>query len=230
MGAKDIFMQTEGDAWYRRNREKVENKNAKSIDYVVEYLDKQRKAGAMQNVFEGGIELLEIGCSSGYNLKRLSQEFTANCYGIEPSREAVEYGNELYKDLPITLQQGTGDALPYENESMDIVIMGFCMFWMDRKDLLKTYSEIDRVLKTKGLLIVYDFDTKNPYIRDNVHNSDVYTYKMDYAQLLLSQPHYTLIYKMMYGHEIEGFDDRMQERMSLQIIYKEEIEDVYIRA
>lgn len=229
MDAKEIFLKTEGDAWYRRNRIKIEEENNLiAANLIVEFLNKQKKHG-LKSLCWKDMKILEVGCSYGYNLEKFCHEFPCHCYGIEPSREAVEDGKKRYKNLPIKLTQGTGDYLPYEEQSMDIVIMGFCMFWMDRKYLLKAYAEADRVLKTNGLLIIYDFDTQIPYIRNNIHNRDAFTYKMDYAKLLISLPQYYLLDKTVYCHAGNFFDDSIQERISLQILYKEDVTDAYIR-
>ncbi|MCI8881325.1 MAG: class I SAM-dependent methyltransferase [Clostridiaceae bacterium] len=230
MDAKELFLNTEGDAWYRRNRHKIETeKNLLSAELMIDFLNRQKHNGGMESFSWNQFKVLEVGCSYGYNLERLWQEFACKCYGIEPSKEAIMDGNKKYEGLPITLIQGTGDALPFESETMDIVIMGFCMFWMDRKYILQAYAEADRVLKTKGLLMIYDFDTKLPYIRDNVHHRDAFTYKMDYAQTLLASPQYYLLDKTVYCHAGNYFDERVQERVSLQILYKEEFADVYIK-
>ena len=173
------------------------------------------------------LNILEIGCSYGYNLAKFCESFSCQCYGIEPSKEAVEDGNRRYKDLPIQLTQGTGDLLPYEAESMDVVIMGFCMLWMERKDILQAYAQADRVLKTNGIMMVYDFDAKMPYLRDNIHNREVFTYKMDYAQPFMAFPNYYLMDKTVFCHMGNFFDKRIQERISLQILYKESLEDAY---
>lgn len=113
------------------------------------------------------------------------------CYGIEPSLEAVNYGKEKYNG-EIDLVQGTSDEFPYKNEKFDIVILGFCLFWVDRKYLLRSVSEADRVLKERGYLVIVDFDTSIPYKRENIHNQDMRTYKMQYSKLFLANPQYFL--------------------------------------
>ena len=134
-------------------------------------------------------------------------------YGIEPSKEAVSYGKKILADennTRITLKQGTADTLPFSDEYFDIVLMGFC------------------VLKTGGLLVTWDFDTKIPYRRKNIHNDHVPTYKYDLAKLYCENPQYSLIEKRSFSHNGKGFHKDIQERCALNILYKEEVEKAYI--
>lgn len=56
---------------------------------------------------------------------------------------------------------------------MDFVILGFCMYVVDRRYLLKTAAEIDRILKRGGFLLIEDFDAPNPVLRPNKHNANI---------------------------------------------------------
>lgn len=45
MGAKNIFLMTEGDAWYRRNREKLEEESGFSaVDLMIDFLNRQKNS------------------------------------------------------------------------------------------------------------------------------------------------------------------------------------------
>jgi len=152
-------------------------------------------------------------------------------YGIEPSEKAVYYGECLLKEEDnknIILKQGTADKLDFEDEYFDIVIMAFCMFWVDRKYMMRAISEADRVLKTGGYLVSWDFDTKIPYRRVNIHNVNVPTYKYDLANLFLGNPQYSLIEKRSFSSSGDVFHKDIQERCALNIMYKDEIENAYI--
>ncbi len=175
-----------------------------------------------------GGELLEVGACYGRNLKHFKDEFGFECYGIEPSAEAVNYGNEIYKG-EIHLQVGTSDVLPYEDGKFDIVILGFCMYNVARKDLMKSVAEADRVLKENGYLIITDFDTKMPFKRENIHNPNVWTYKMQYTDLFLANPQYFLVEKRNYSIGSGLFCEDIQERITLDILYKDSEDHAYIQ-
>ena len=57
----------------------------------------------------------------------------ADCYGIEPSAQAVAAACAK----GINVMQGTADVLPFDNQSFDIVIFGFCLYLCDREDLFE---------------------------------------------------------------------------------------------
>ena len=95
---------------------------------------------------------------------------------------------------------------------------------------MKTVSEADRVLKDGGYLAVIDFDTPVPYKRDNVHNPDAWTYKMQYINLFLANPQYCLADKRSFSHKDNMFCEEIQERVSFNILYKDSVDNSYIRA
>lgn len=218
------IMKSEADAWFFRNKEYLAERGevSEGTKLALEFFEGQETGGWK------GKSILEIGACYGYNLKYLSDKLGAICYGIDPSDEAIKYGREKFGEV-INLQPGTSDFLPYESGKFDAVIMGFCMYWIERKHLMRTVSEADRVLKEKGYLMLIDFDTVIPYKRANVHNSEVWTYKMQYANLFLANPQYYLVNKTNFSENGRMFSDNKQERISFNILYKEKIEDAYVR-
>ena len=225
LSAKKIFLESEGDAYYKRNQSFLEDYISKGTRILDKFLQEN-------NIVETHKSILEIGCCSGYNLKYLCEKYNNfEGAGIDPSLKAVEAGNEKIREsnsqLNIQLIQGTSDFLDFKDDSFDIILVGFCLFWVDRKYLFKTITEIDRVLKTGGYVVLEDFDTNIPYIRENKHNADAYTYKQNYSNLFLANPQYYLVKKDSYSHVNEKFHISIQERISTCILYKEEIENVY---
>lgn len=223
MDKKEIFLNGEGDAWYRRNKKAIQESGeiSQGYNFIKEFMKEQNMIGEQYKV-------LEVGCSYGYNLSYLNHHLNVSCYGIEPSLEAVKEGtNKFSNNREIHLVQGTSDLLPYEENRFDIVILDFCLFWVDRKYLFRTMAEADRVLKCKGHLIIIDFDTNIPYKRENIHNAEAYTYKMQYSNLFLANPQYYLVDKKSFSHEGMTFHPNIQERISLNILYKDTIENTY---
>lgn len=224
-GEQNKTMDSEADAWFFRNKRYLEERLevSEGTKRVLEFLEGQKEPGSWT-----GKNILEIGACYGYNLKYLSDRLGTTCYGIEPSAAAINYGKEKYNGV-IHLEQGTSDDLPYESEKFDVVIMGFCMYWVGRKYLMRTVAEADRVLKENGYLMLIDFDTAMPYKRVNVHNSEVWTYKMQYVNLFLANPQYYLVNKTNYSDISMAFSEDIQERISFNVLYKEKIEDAYVR-
>lgn len=218
-----LVLEKEADAWFYRNKRSLQEKERVSEG------TKLTEAFLKKELFQGeGKKILEIGSSYGYNLYYLSKKFGAVCYGIDASRAAIEYGRELFEG--VDLCQGISNDLPYEDEKFEIVIMGFCLYMTRRKDLMRTISEADRVLKEDGYLILVDFDTAIPYKRDNIHNSEIWTYKMQYINLFLANPQYYLVEKQIFSEKEVSFERKQQERLSFNVLYKERLDNVYIRA
>ena len=173
---------------------------------------------------------LEIGCNYGYNLDYLSKELGIKCYGIERSDKAVQFGRERWKmGERISLECGVSSHLPYEDNSFDVVMIGFFLYITPREILSRSIFEADRVLKTGGFLVLTDFDTPVSYRRVNRHNSEMFVYKEDYG-LRFQSMGYSLAEKHSYSHGGDGFHLDVQERLSIQIFYKEPISNHYVDA
>ena len=200
--AKDEVLHQEGNSYFERNLKNGKIDVSIGCQLFGDFLNDAAESIADKKV-------LEIGCCYGYNLMWLCEKYDWGGYGIEPSKEAVSYGKKILADennTRITLKQGTADTLPFSDEYFDIVLMGFC----------------------GGLLVTWDFDTKIPYKRRNIHNDHVPTYKYDLAKLYCENPQYSLIEKRSFSHNGKGFHKDIQERCALNILYKEEVEKAYI--
>jgi SAM-dependent methyltransferase len=191
----DIFLGGEGDAWYGRNKDALASR---PDDLLTKYL--------LASDLEGK-KILDIGCGNGHRLSLISGER----YGIDPSAEAV-----CSIAPPIKAQVGVSHQLDYPDALFDVVIISFVFHWLDRSVLLKTVSEIDRVLKDSGTLCIMDFYPDRPHKRRYHHREDVelFTYKQDYSKLFLESGIYQLESKTFFMHpdltvgaEITDFDN-----------------------
>ena len=222
MDIKKLFLETEGDAYYQRN------KNALTKDNIGEDINFYSSFFSEMNILNKNTKFVEIGASNGHNLKYFKEKFECEVFGIDPSSEATKEGNKQFFNNKKVLLQGTSDSLPYDDESTDIVMFGFSLFWVGRKYLYRSISEADRILKEGGYLLITDFDTPLPYKRDNIHNKDTFTCKMNYSKFYLCNPQYSLICKKNYSHESNTFNKDIQERVSAQILYKDYEDNSYI--
>src|SRR5437016_396286 len=107
-----MFLHSEGDAWFTRNREAVARRKLPDEDAILrELLD----------LFPGKSQpprILEIGCGEGTRLSWLMLNLDATCFGLEPSPQAVAAA----RNRGVNAQRGTADALPFEARSFDVVI------------------------------------------------------------------------------------------------------------
>ena len=223
--SKKEFLEKEADAWFERNLHAIEKKEYSfGTGFIKEFLDRQH--------ISKEINILEIGCSFGYNLNYLLHNFNnVVCYGIEPSQKAIEYGiseyNKHVSSRRLVLLRGTIDELPFDDSFFDIVIVGFCFCYLDRKLLMRSEMEIDRILKTEGFLAITDFNAVMNYKRMNIHNSNTPVYKTKYADHFIGRG-YSCIEKTTYTASSESFFPFAdQERVSTTILFKEPLEQYY---
>lgn len=204
---EDIFLFGEGDKYFERNRSAL---NVNNVGRGYKFYEKYIKVGG---------RILEIGCSQGHNLQYFHQMKHCECYGIDPSREAIERGR---KDFPaLNLFVGVSNQLDFESKYFDFVLFGFCLYLVDRAYLFKSIAEADRVLKPGGVMGITDFDVKIPTKRVYKHCEGVFSYKMDYSQILLASPHYSLIDKYSFSHSSDSFTEDSADRLSSVILFKE---------
>jgi SAM-dependent methyltransferase len=203
---KSIFLGSEGDAWFERNR----TLESKELDYI----DK-----SIYSQISGCASILEIGCADGKRLKNIGMRDLEprKLVGIDPSQRAVAAGKMIAPELD--LRVGTADSLP-KDEVFDSVILGFCLYLCDRNLLSKIVSEVDRVLNEDGILIIVDFDPAYPRQRKYRHYVGVWSYKMDYSTLFTAYPHFVLANKTPMSHQGDSWTIDESERVAIWTIRK----------
>ncbi len=214
MKQKKIFLNTEGDSWFKRNLNR-DSSNFKDINSFIPLIKDKDK-------------ILEIGTSDGIKLDYLSRKipkFNLSLFGIDPSCESIDAGMSLYPNL--NLKQGTSDQIEFDNQYFDVVILGFCMYLVDRELLFKTISEVDRTLKQGGYLVITDFETPFPIKRKYEHLKDCFSYKNNYSNFFLGGGHYSLINKIHFSHSTDIFNPDINERVYTSVLYKEHYSEIY---
>ena len=162
------------------------------------------------------MKVLEVGCGDGTRLAWLKNNLDADCYGIEPSAQAVAAA--CAKGLSV--QQGTADILPFDDQRFDIVIFGFCLYLCDREDLFRIASEADRVMRMPGWLFIRDFFSSMPRANTYHHRPDVQSYKMDYRTLFNWHPDYECMTHKLRYHGGYSYTDEPDEWVSVSILRK----------
>jgi ubiquinone/menaquinone biosynthesis C-methylase UbiE len=205
---KKIFTAVEGDRWFARNADSEEYRS----------LSKDKLVEVMEHIELTPKKVLEVGCSSGHNLHWIQQVFQAECYGIDPSKDAIQAGQEAYPAL--SLQVATAESLPFDDHSFDTLIFGFCLYLCDRRDLFKIAHEADRCLKNHGTLIIKDFYPPFAYKNTYAHCDGVYSYKMDYSQMFRWNPEYAEVANVVYS--LDGFRNRdiPDEKVAIVVLRK----------
>lgn len=212
---RDIFLASEGDSFFSRNREKLSpDQDRPATSRLIEFL-----AGTGRS-----IDLVtEIGCGNGSELLKICTALNCEGIGVEPSSEAVTHGTQLASEMKIAakLVQGTADDLPQSDETADVVLFGFCLYLIDRKLLLRAMGEAYRILKPGGFLAIVDFDPAANHRRAYAHHHGLWSFKQDYARSPLATGLFSLAAKIPLSHAGDGFEPVSDERVALTILYKE---------
>ena len=168
------------------------------------------------NLPSEGIRVLEIGCGNGTRLSWLKQNCGFECYGLDPSSEAIK----VAKRRGIIAHQGTADRLPFDDKSFDMVVLGFCHYLCDREDLFRIACESDRVLKNPGWMLILDFHSPEPFKREYHHYSGLFSHKMDYRKLFMWNLGYTNYTHKVRHHSEGGYTDDPQEWIATSVLRK----------
>jgi 2-polyprenyl-6-hydroxyphenyl methylase/3-demethylubiquinone-9 3-methyltransferase len=110
-----------------------------------------------QNIGPQGRTALEVGCGGGILCEEIAR-MGFDTTGLDPSEQSLKIAiaHSQASRLKINYEIGAGEALPFRNNSYDVV---FCCDVLEHvSDLPKVISEISRVLKPGGVLC---YDTIN---------------------------------------------------------------------
>jgi len=107
--------------------------------------------------------ILEVGCGAGNNLWFMG-ELGFNVYGIDGSETVVKKAKKACQLRGVTadIRHGYFEDLPFEDETMDIVIDRESLYCGTKEAIGKSLQEVNRVLKTGGVFITFRFNDKNP--------------------------------------------------------------------
>lgn len=189
----DVFLAGEADGWYRRNREALECRDA--VDWPFNLVEQLAARLGIRSV-------AEFGCCTGYRLQMLKGVLPAatRFCGVDASAEAIAAGMEKYSGLD--LRHGSLTAIPFD-EPFDLVVVNFVLHWVDRATLVRSISEIDRLLVDGGFLVVGDFlpDYAQRRFYHHLPDEDVYTFKQDYGRMFEGLGIYRELARITFDHD-----------------------------
>ena len=183
---RDTFLASEADAYFDRNR--VEGGE------LQERIGGDPLLAALASVGVEPARVLEVGASDGWRLEAIRQRLPDACaVGIDPSRAALEAGARCFPG--ISLACGTAERLPFANRSFELVILGFCLYVVDRDDLFRIAAEVERVVATSGFVAILDFHSDTPVQTPYREIPGRYSYKMNYPAMFDWNPAYRPVYR-----------------------------------
>ena len=103
-------------------------------------------------------KVLEIGCGTGRVTKQLREALPSTCTLIasDISEDMLAYAKEKLKNRNIEWQIIDAQSLPFEDNSIDLVVS--CFAFMFVEDKAKAFAEVHRVLKKGGQFVLSLWD------------------------------------------------------------------------
>ncbi|HSW66038.1 MAG TPA: class I SAM-dependent methyltransferase [Bacillota bacterium] len=114
------------------------------------YAEHMTRYTCAQKIVTGKV-VLDIASGSGYGTQLLAKK-AKKVYGVDVDKTSVQYAAEHYGAPNIEYKVGDGEAIPLEDNSVDVVVTFETIEHI--KDYRKFLSEVKRVLKPDGLAIV----------------------------------------------------------------------------
>ena len=103
-----------------------------------------------------GKDICEIGSGRGGGLAYIHKRFKpASSVGIDLNQRAVNFCNNYYRLPGLTFLQGNAQAIPFENETLDVVLNVESSHRYDQFSIF--LAEVYRVMKKGGYLLLTDF-------------------------------------------------------------------------
>ncbi len=177
------------------------------------------------NRYHPSIEsVCDIGCGYGLFIHQFLEHYPkAHFWGVDPGEASLAMARQHIPSDRVTFTLGHSHELPVPSDSCDLVVFNMVLQWIPRAMLLRTFAEVDRILKDGGLIFIQDFLPHRPLSSVSRHNDAVRIFKNDYPALMCSVP---------WFHEVDRRVSRIDEGESMQrlvsIVRKAPIKDVYL--
>lgn len=210
---ENAFAGPEADRWFERNASALR----KTFD--------PRRDWPMRLMELYGLKpksVLEIGAASGARMDAIHRRYGCRAVAAEPSAKAVADGRSRFQNVEFV--RGLAHDLPLK-ERFDLVICYFVLHWVDRRRLLESAAEVDRLIADGGYLILGDFwpsrPSKVPY--HHLPASEIYTYKQNYPALFTASALYREVGIFTGDHDglTVSADAAEDDRIAVSLLRKE---------
>jgi SAM-dependent methyltransferase len=208
-GQGTAFSDGEGDRYFERNRDALAAYDA-AVDPVAQCV---RLAGLRPS------SILEIGAAAGDRVAALAGELGASAHAVDPSAAAIEDGRRRHPHVAMSV--AAMDTLPNIGP-FDLVVVNFVFHWVDRRLLLRSVSEVDRMVADGGHLVIGDFLPAGHAKTQYHHRPGVWTFKQRYSDVFTTSGVYCRVVELSgeYGGTGPSGDGDPAHRMSTCLLHK----------
>jgi ubiquinone/menaquinone biosynthesis C-methylase UbiE len=116
----------------------------------------ERTARLAQRTAQSPGRVLDVGCGTGYLLRRLRSQYpdAEELAGIDAAASMIRVAEDGADDARLSFVVGVAEQLPYPDDSFDLVVSSTSFdHWSDQR---KGLAECRRVLTTGGQLVLVD--------------------------------------------------------------------------
>jgi len=110
--------------------------------------------------------ILDAGCGTGQTAAYLQEVFSASVTAIDKHPVMAAKAKERLADLPVTVLEEDLEALPFQDNSFDIVLTESVLAFTNVE---KTLAELRRVLKQDGLLFAVEMTRDEELDEEEIH-------------------------------------------------------------
>lgn len=106
---------------------------------------------------KAGESVLDVGCGTG-TLAMAAARRSATVHALDPSADLLARARKKARRarLDVTFELGTGDSLPYPDDSFDVVLSSLVLHHLSHDDLHAAAQELRRVVKPAGRVLIVD--------------------------------------------------------------------------
>ncbi|MDC3424497.1 methyltransferase domain-containing protein [Aquibacillus sp. 3ASR75-11] len=103
--------------------------------------------------------ILDVGCGTGQTAAYIAETYDCHVTGLDPHQGMLDKMEQRLNDatLKVNMVQGEAEALPFDNQSFDIILSESVTSFTDAPQSLKEYA---RVLKRDGMLVMLEMTKK----------------------------------------------------------------------
>lgn len=113
--------------------------------------------------------IVDVGCTIGHNTCAWKRSYPeASVIGIDVAPACLRYAHARAEaqDTAVHFRQADATALPFEDNSVDVVFSSMFLHELSLKDIKKVFAEAQRVLRPGGLMLHMELppnDSLEPY-------------------------------------------------------------------